>query len=802
MTVALALGAAGMPPEGQPPPSIPQLAEALHDARPEARAQAAASLLTDPRPDAVREASRILAEGDPADARELLLFLGDRPDSRYAHPLVAALRRAPLADLAETAMESLGRKLPDEALPLIREGLEGAALEERAPWIGALGFLRTERAIPLLVALLSSRDSEPASAALRRLTTLPFTEPRDWNFWWDRHRGDSLEDIVRDAARRLREENTSLRAALERETARANELEKAGLKERLRAVREKKDSASEKAILEKQFASTVPGLRAWAVEEAQQALKPEEFLPAVLRLLAEDTVIAVRVSAAKSAGRIGKEKSVEALRKCLDDDSPALRVAAVDALAAAAGEAAAPDIQRMLDPVQTRAVREAAITALKGLRPKGFASAAAFLLEAELSRPPQESVAAGLVELLGALREEAGVAVLVKALQTSADKTIRFRAVKSLGEIGSPSTLAPLIAELDRPPAGQEKDVVAEAVAALARLGGDEARLRLEKALGEFLDHDNPNPKARENAARGLAQSGTLASVDPLLKCAKTDPDAAVRKEAWQAALFLSAERAAARLEALEALLEKIGTAEGDATWRIVVRNVLVKPGNFEAARVKGQLRPLADDYFVQKDWANALKWYGEAVAAAPEDTAAAARLVTCLVRSADLAKAMKEGGPLVARLAPGAAGYGEARLALIEALCARNEPGRALALCPDDGALAVLPSGDRVALAAERTRLEGVCRRILEDMEKRFPAIANNPEDGWKEFVELLKSAPPAAAVTFLAAKAEGGEGPERTAAVRAIQALTGIAIPGEDGEARRTKLDEVRAWPGNQTP
>lgn len=802
LTAALALGAAGAPPDGQPPPSIHELAESLRDPRPEARALAAATLLTDRRQEAFREASRILAEGDPAEARELLLFLSDRPDARYSQPLVAALRRVPLADLAETALDSLGRRMPADALASLREGLESAALKERAPWIGALGFVRSEHAIPPLVALLPSRDSDAASAALRRLTTLTYTEARDWNFWWDRHRGDTLEEIVRDAARRLREENTSLRAALDRETARANELEKAGLKERLRAVREKKDSASEKAILEKQFASTVPGLRAWAVEEAQQALKPEEFLAAVLRLLAEDPVTTVRVSAAKSAGRIGREKSVDALRKCLDDEAPALRVAAVDALAAAAGEAAAPDIQRMLDPAQTRAVREAAITALKGLRPKGFAAAAAFLLEAELNRPPQESVAAGLVELLGALREETGVPVLVKTLQTSADKTIRFRAVKSLGEIGTPSTLAPLIAELDRPPAGQEKDVVAEAVAALARLGGDEARLRLEKALGEFLDHDNPNPKARENAARGLAQSGTLASVDPLLKCAKTDPDAAVRKEAWQAALFLSAERAAARLEALEALLAKIGAAEGDATWRIVVRGVLVKPGNFDAVRVKGHLRPLADDYFLQKDWANALKWYGEAVAAAPEDTAAAARTVTCLVRSADLAKALKEGGPLVARLAPGAAGYAEARLALIEALCARNEPGRALGLCPDDGALAVLPTADRDGLKAERTRLDGVCRRILEDMEKRFPGIAANPEDGWKEFVELLKSAPPAGAVTFLAAKAENGDGPEKAAAARAIQALTGIAIPGEDGEARKAKIEEARAWPGNQTP
>ncbi len=798
LTAALALGAAGMPPEGQPPPPVDRLVEALHDSRPEVRAQSAATLLTDSRPEALREASRILSEGDPAEARELLLFLTDRPDSRLARPIVAARQRPALEELADSALDNLGRRLPDEALAALREGLDRAPLEGRAPWIGALGFVRSERAIPPLVALLPSRDSEAASAALRRLTALPFTEPRDWNYWWDRHRGDTLEEIVRDAARRLRDENTALRAALERETARANELEKAGLKERLRAAREKKDSAGEKTILDKQFASPVPGLRAWAAEEAQQALKPEDFLPAVLRLLAEDPVTAVRVSAAKSVGRIGKDRAVDALRKCLEDDSPALRVAAVDALAEAAGEAAAPDIQLMLDPAQSRAVREAAITALKGLRPKGFAAAAALLLESELARTAQESVAPGLVELLGALRDEAGVAVLVKALQTSTDKTIRFRAVKSLGDIGSSDAVAPLIAELDRPTAGLEKDVVAEAVAALARLGGDEARLRLEKALGEFLDHDNPNPKARENAARGLAQSGTLASVDPLLKCAKTDPDAAVRKEAWQAALTLSAERAAARLEALEALLDKIGAAEGDATWRIVVRNVLLKTGNFEAARVKGHLRPLADDYFVQKDWANALKWYGEAVAAAPDDTAAAARGVTCRVRSADLPGALAAGGPLVARLAPGTPGYAEARLALIEARCARNEPGRALALCPDDGALAALTAADREALAAERSRLDGVCRRILEDLEKRFPEFAARPEDGGKEYVELLKSAPPAGAVEFLAGRLERGE----AAAARALEALTGIAVPAEEGEARKTAIEAVRAWPGHQTP
>ncbi|KAF0241495.1 MAG: PBS lyase HEAT domain-containing protein repeat-containing, partial [Planctomycetota bacterium] len=695
----------------------------------------------------------------------------------------------------------LGRRAPGDALARIREELDRAPLEDRAPWIAALGFVRIERAIPPLVALLPSRDADAAMAALRRLTTLSFTEPRDWNFWWDRHRDDSLEEIVRDAARRLREENTSLRAALDRQTARANDLEKSGLTDRLRAARDRKDSAAEKALLEKQLASAHPALRAWAVEETRLALQPSDFLPAVLRLLAEDPALPVRVAAAKSAGAIGKGKAVQHLRRCLEDVAPAVRVAAIDALAEADGDKAAADIQRMLAPEQPRAVREAAIAALKGLKPKGFAAAAAALLESEIGRPAPESVAAGLIELLGALRDEAGIDVLVKVLRAPTDKSIRFRVVKSLGEIGTPGAAAPLIAELDRPHAEQEKDIVAEAVTALAQVGGDAARARLEKALGEFRDQDYPNPKARENAARGLGRAGTLASVDPLLQCAKSDPDAAVRKEAWTAALALS-DAAAARLDALVALLAKIGDAEGDATWRIVARGILAKPGNFEAARVKGHLKPLADDYFLQKDWANALKWYGEAVAAAPEDTASAARVVTCRVRAADLPGAVAAGEPLVARLAPGAPGYAEARLALIEARCARNEPGRARSLCPDDGALAVLPAADRVALAAERTRLDGVCARILTDVENLFTSIALKPEEGWKEYVELLKSAPPAGAVEFLLGKAEGADASQKAAAARSLEALTGIAIPAEDGEARKAALAEAKAWPGKLTP
>ncbi|MCE9581178.1 MAG: HEAT repeat domain-containing protein [Planctomycetes bacterium] len=800
---SMALCAAGLPPEGQPPPTIEELVGRLRDPHPEARARAAAALLSDAREESVSAAARILASGDPADARELLLFLSDRPDPRFAAPLVASSRRPPLAEPAESALDSLGKRAPDEAFTALREGLDNAALEERAAWIAALGHVRSEKAIPPLVALLSSRDAEPAMAALRRLTTLSFAEPREWNYWWDRHRDDSLEEILRDAGRRLREENASLRTAVERETARANELEKTALKDRLRAAREKKDSVAERAILEKEFGNAQPPLRAWAAEEARLALTPADFLPAVFRLLAEDPSVAVRVAAAKSAGAIGREKALDALRACLDDDAPALRVAAVNALAEAGGSAVAADMQRMVGPAQPRAVREAAIAALKSLKPAGFAGAAAALLASELSKPGLDSVAPALIELLGALRDEAGVDVLVAALQKSPDKTIRFRAVKSLGEIGSSRAVAPLIAELDRPPAEQEKDVVAEAVTALGVLGGDAARARLEKALSEFIDHDNPNPKARENAARGLSKTGTLASVEPLLKCAKSDPDSAVRKEAWTAAFALS-DGAAARLDALESLLARVGNAEADAPWRVALRLVIAKPGNFPdaAAKAKKHLRPLADDYFALKDWANALKWYGEALAASPDDLSLAARVVACRVKAADMAGALAQGEPLVGKIAPGAAGYAELRLALIEARCARNEQGRALALCPDDGALAVLPAGEGAALSAERTRLQAACKEILAQVAKNFPAFAEKPEASLKGYVDLLKSAPVTEAVAFLVGKAESAEAAEKVAAGRALEAMTGIAIPAEDGDARKKAMDEARAWPDKQTP
>lgn len=797
--LALALGAAGMPPEGQPPPSVPELLAGLHAGKAEDRARAAAALLADGRGEAAEAAAKVMAGGEAADARELLLFLADRPDARFAGSLVAAARRKELAEAAEEALGSLGRRDTAAALAALREGLEKATVEERAGWIAALGFVRSEKAIPPLVALLPSRDSEAAMASLRRLTTLPYTEPRDWNFWFDRHRDATLEAIVRDAAQGLKDENAALKAALERETARANDLEKAGLKERLTALRKTKDAAAEKALLEKEFASGQPALRAWAAEEAQQALAPEPLLPSVLRLLGEDGAIAVRVAAAKSAGRIGKEKSIDALRQCLDNDAPALRVAAVDALADAGGASVAADIERMAGATQPRAVREAAIAALKTLKPKGFAAAAAALLPAELSRPAAESVAGALIELLGALRDDAGVDALVSVLRGSRDKAIRFRAVKALGDIGSPRVVAPLVAEMDRPAAEQEKDVVAEAVAALGRAGGDEARARLEKALGEFPD----NPKARENAARGLAKAGTLASVDALLKCAKSDPEASVKKEAWEAAKAIS-QAAAARLDALEALLGKVGDAPADAPWRIEVRSIIVKPGNFPeaAARVKAHLRPLGDDYHALKDWPNALKAYLEAAAAAPDDLSLAARCVSCRLRAGDLEKAREAGEPLVPRIAAGAPGFAELRLAMIEIRCARNEPGRARMLCPDSGTLAVLPVADRDAFAAECARLDALCKGVMAEIEKRFPAVAAKPEEGWKEFVDLLRAAPPDGAVAFLLGKAEGADAAAKAVAAKALEALTGVAIPAEEGEPRKAALEQAKSWPATLAP
>jgi HEAT repeat protein len=799
LVLAVAAAAAGLPPEGQPPPHLQTLRDRLLRGSPEERAAAAAALALDPREEAAATVADTLQRADPAPAHDLLAFLADRPDPRFAAPLVAASRRNGLAEAAVAALDALGRTFPDRLLDAAREGLARSDIEERAPWIAALGFARTEKALPHLVALLPGREADAAMAALRRLTTLPFTEPRDWNFWWDQHRTDSLEEILRDANRRLREEAAAARAAAEREAARANELEKGSLKERLRAIREKKDAAAERSLLEKELGNVQAALRAWALEEARQALEPAALLPAVLRAMESDPSVSVRAAAVRAAGAIGREKSVDALRARLADPAPAIRVAAVEALTAAAGAKAAPDIQKMLDPAQPRAVREAAVAALKALKPKGFAAEANRLLDAEWRKPAAESLAAGLIELVGALADESSLDVLVAVVRGSSDKTLRFRAVKALGDLRTPAAAGALIAELDRPAGEQEKDVAAEAIAALAATGGDRARERLERALGEFLEGEAANPRARENAARGLGRAGNVASVDALIRCAKGDPDAAVRKEAFASAFALSS-GATNRLDALEALVQKIGGAEADATWRIMARGVIVKPGNFpEAAeRVKAHHRPLADDYFAQKDWPNALVWYR----AASAEPLAAARAVLCLARTGEVAAALEEGGKLLESAKPGEPAWSELRRALIEARCATREYWRASAWLPDAAAAAALSPPDLAWFNAERARLTGLARKQVEEVESGLAQWPDMNEEARREFVALLRAAPPAEAIPALLKRLEGPDASLAAAAVNLAEQVTGIAVPAEAGEARKRAIEDLRQWPAKQTP
>ena len=800
IALALALPAYPLPPAGQPPPPVDELRHRLLDGTPDVRAEAAAALVLDGRPEAEAAIGSILAEGDPAAAREILLFLADRPAPGFTLPLVAASRRAPLADSAATALDELGRRFPDGMLQTLRPALARSPLEDRAAFVVALGYVRSEAALPDLIDLLSGKDADAAMAALRRITTLPFAEPRDWKFWWEDHRNDSLADILRDAGRRMREENAALRAAVEREAARANDLEKAALKEKLRALREKKDAPAERALLEKEFSNAQPALRAWAIEEVRQAQQPADLLPGVLKAASGDPAVAVRVAAIRTAGTIGRDGVVEVLRACLGDADPAIRVAAVGALAEAGGKTVARDIEATLKLDSRRSVREAAIVALKGLKPRDFAPEANRLLEAEWPRPAAESVAAGLIELVGTLRDPSSIAVLVTVLQKSQDKMLRFRAVKSLGEIGDAGATEALTFEMDRPGSGQEKDIVAEAVNSLAMIGGDEARMRLETALSQFTEGEVQNTKARENAARGLAKIGTSDSIEPLMRCAKSDPDAAVKKEAWDAAFSLS-DRSAHRLDALESLLALIGPGEAEAPWRVAVRSVIVKPGNFHEPpdRIRAHLRPLADDSFRLKDWPGALRWYQEAMTAFPAEQDIPVRVVLCRVRNADVAGALALGETLLPKIPQGVPAWCDLRRALIEARGATREHWRALALVPDGNSL---PAAERDYFATERARLEEAIRAQMADFSKRLASCSSLPEEEKKALLELAKVAPPREVVPLLMKVLEGSDTEARACAAKMLEAITGIAVPADEGEARKKALDDIRKWPETQSP
>jgi HEAT repeat protein len=119
--------------------------------------------------------------------------------------------------------------------------------------------------------------------------------------------------------------------------------------------------------------------------------------------------------------------------------------------------------------------------------------------------------------------EDAVVTCLLAALQDE-NSMVRVAAAESLGRIGNPRAIAPLIARMrDR---GEDRDVRSRAAEALGRLQAAEAVDVLIAALNDTVWH------IRLHAVRSLAAIGDSNARPHLEQTARYDPDYSVRSAA------------------------------------------------------------------------------------------------------------------------------------------------------------------------------------------------------------------------------------------------------------------------------
>jgi HEAT repeat protein len=93
-----------------------------------------------------------------------------RLDARPYLPVVAAALRHESEPVAEAAALALGESRLREALPILKDALDGARGErERRSLLTAISLLRSDEAIELLVSLVEKRPEAEAAAALEAL---------------------------------------------------------------------------------------------------------------------------------------------------------------------------------------------------------------------------------------------------------------------------------------------------------------------------------------------------------------------------------------------------------------------------------------------------------------------------------------------------------------------------------------------------------------------------------------------------------------------------------------------------------
>ena len=385
--------------------------------------------------------------------------------------------------------------------------------------VQALAQIIDRRAIEALVAV-SADVKNPASAAaadaLADMTGIRDLGPsrEAWAVWWKARRDEPEARLLGGLLRRNRDELRRREAALDRVQTR--------LIRQLTDLYEAADAKEKGKLALTNLEDAVPQVRALGARQSAA--------------LAQSVI-----SVGNGAARQPYQELIAAVLKHLNDESPIVRAACAEALAAWKEMAAAPVLLGRLDTEKSPEVRASLAAALGALKMVEAAPKLVAMLES-----PNEVEVLKAASALGSIGEKnvpnaAAIESAAKALgrlaRTATQPGVREAAGLALAKMGSPAAEEILVAALDDPVAG----VRFSAAQGLATLGKVSEKTVL--AIAQHLQDENKG--MRQAVAAGLAKLGgpeaARRMADRLKAGAETEPS--VRNALW-AAIQALADRA------------------------------------------------------------------------------------------------------------------------------------------------------------------------------------------------------------------------------------------------------------------
>jgi len=399
------------------------------------------------------------------------------------------------------------------------------SLGARLAAIQALAQIVDKRAIEGLVQITSDPQApvaEAAAAALAEMTglkDLPATG-QAWNTWWEARRDVPESRLLAGLLKRFREELNRRTALLDRVQTRLirqlTELYEAAAdakeKGRLVLVHVEDAVPQVRALAAKQAAAMAPGALSSGNGTTRQAY--QELIAALLKHVGDESAI-VRAGAAEALAAWQETAAGPTLLAQLDkEDAAATRAAIAAALGGLKVVKAVPRLVAMLDSTdETEVVRAAG--ALGVIGEKNGAHVAAVepalnplgrLARAALRPAVREAACLALAKIAPPSAEDILTAVLEDPMPN-----VRFSAAQGLGNLGKAGdkSIAALVARLQ----DKDKGVRQAVAAALAKVGGAEAAVKMADRLKPGVETEPAVRNALWEAIRALADLGRSADL-------------------------------------------------------------------------------------------------------------------------------------------------------------------------------------------------------------------------------------------------------------------------------------------------